>query len=173
MAFFPLGQQANEYLRWVLEVGVHHARHVAARVAQSRRHRRLMTEVARQVDALEAWILAVHAVDDAGRLVRRAVVHEDHFETGIHLFERGHEAPPEFSQHVHFVEDRNDDRYARVPRRSSGGVWRRCMQRVDFQEPVESECKCQIVKSFTEKSETRRAGEQLLKTMRMVGVRPA
>ena len=67
-----------------------------------------MAEVARQLDALDARILAVHRADPLHRPVARAVVDQDQLESGAERLEHPEQAPAQLADRRFLVEERDD-----------------------------------------------------------------
>ena len=81
------GDHVGDQLRWVLQVGVDHRHGVAEGVLEPGGERRLVAEVAREVDDADARVGAGEAVEQLPRAVRAAVV--DEHELVLEVRDRG------------------------------------------------------------------------------------
>jgi hypothetical protein len=70
---------------------------------------RLMAEVPRQLDQLDARVLVMKLADDFRRAIAAAVVDEHHLPRLARLIERHDDPPTELRQILLLVEDRDDD----------------------------------------------------------------
>ncbi len=76
----PLLHHAGNQLGGVLQVGVDHRHHVPLRVLEPRGERRLVAEVAREMDHPHAGVVGGEPVEQLGRGVGAAVVDEHELE---------------------------------------------------------------------------------------------
>src|SRR5262249_45053679 len=93
----------------ILQVGVDQDRGVTGAVIESGAERRLMSEVARQGEDLDAFVTAGQLLQEGGGAVQAAVVHEEYLHVAGQGPERGGEPLVEGRQDLLLVVDRNDD----------------------------------------------------------------
>ena len=106
----PREQQRNVF-RIVLQVRIHRNDDLARCEIEARLHGRGLSEVAAEVNDLEARMLRCHFVEQCGTAVGAAVVDEDDFPRLAQLLQRREESFAQRGQAFFFVEDGNRDRY--------------------------------------------------------------
>ena len=97
----------------MLAVAVEGDDDVAVRVIEAGGERRLMTEVAAQVDGAHAWVVRRQGLQDPGRLIARAVVDVGDLEVDRQRQQRGQESRVEGGQGVLLIEHRHDHGHRR------------------------------------------------------------
>ncbi len=90
--FLPAPDELQQHFRGILEVPVHHDDRPALRVIEAGRNRRLVAEVAAQVDHDHAGVLLLHLVEQPGGRVAAAVVDEDQLVRPAEVGQRGDQA---------------------------------------------------------------------------------
>ena len=76
----PLADHLPDQLRRILQVSVDHHDDITGRVLEARRQRRLVSEVARQVNHAHARVLVGELIEDLGAAIGAAVVDEHELE---------------------------------------------------------------------------------------------
>jgi hypothetical protein len=117
----PGGHELGNQLRRILEVAVHQHDGIGVGERQAGGQRRLMAEVARQLDQPEARVVALLPLHDGRRIIRAAVVDVQHAATQLGQgIEHRAQAAMELGQVLLLVEDRDDYGEGR-PRRHAWG----------------------------------------------------
>src|SRR5439155_23642586 len=105
----PLFDKLRDNFRRILEVAVDENDAIAPRVLQSRGHGRLVAEVPRQLDQLDARLIGVELADNLARSVAAAVIDQNDLPLFAALLQRASEPPSQLGQILLLIEDGGDD----------------------------------------------------------------
>ena len=115
VSFAPFCNEFSDRLGRVLQVGVHDDCCAPCRLIEPGRNGDFLAEIAAERDRGDATIGQMHCTQELDRLVGRAIVNEDDFETSRRSFQNGYEALQKRPDIFGFVQDRNNDAHFRLP----------------------------------------------------------
>ena len=114
IAFAPFGHHPGDHLGRMLEIGVDGNHRIAGGVGQARGQGRLLAEIAREDQQLDAGIGFVPDLQLGDAVILAAVVDADHLESFAGLLEHRDQPGEETVDIEGFVVDGNDDGQQRM-----------------------------------------------------------